>query len=148
MHQRTLHRSPTTADRDRRRPPWTLLVESCEPGVDISGFDAFRAAGFDVTVCEGPAADARECPVVRGEGCPLLDGADVVLFDLDSDPPLRSAVVAAIQARRPDLPMVVRSAAPPTGAARRCPTIRTTTSVNGQISALRKAVLRPAGPRA
>jgi hypothetical protein len=149
MFQRTVHRSPAATDQQpaRRRPPWRLLVESPEPGVDISDFGAFRSAGFEVTVCEGPASDAHECPVVRGESCPLMSEADVVLFDLDSDPPRRSEVLAAMRATRPDLPVVVRSANPTPEAARGCSTIRTTASVNGQVSALHKAVLRWTNPR-
>ncbi len=145
MFQRTLHRSPDAGA--RRQPPWRLLFESREPGLDIANFDAFHCAGFEVTVCEGPAAHAAECPAVRGEPCPLLSEADVVLFDLDCDPATRPDVLAAMRAARPDLPIVVRSNAPPEGAAQGCPTIRTTTSVNGQVSALHKAVLRSPGPR-
>jgi hypothetical protein len=146
MFQRTVHRSRSGPD--RYRPPWRLLVESPEPGLDIANFDAFRCAGFEVSVCGGPVADAHECPAVRGDSCPLVSDADVVLFDLDSDPPRRSEVLASLRTTRPDLPIVVRSADPPPEAAHGCPTIRTTTSVNGQVSALRKAVLRWPGPRA
>jgi hypothetical protein len=146
MFQRTVHRSHGAAE--RRRPPWRLLIESTEPGLDICNFDAFRCAGFEVTVCSGPVTDARECPVVRGDSCPLMSEADVVLFDLDSDPPRRSEVLAAMRATRPDLPVVVRSADPAADAARGWPTIRPTTSVNGQVSALHKAVLRWTSPRA
>jgi hypothetical protein len=145
MFQRTPHRSPAVAD--RRRPPWLLLIESTEPGLDISDFTAFRNAGFEVSVCGGPATDAAECPVVRDEPCPLLAEADVVLFDLDSDPTTRSEVLAAMRANRPGLPVVVRSNAPPGTAAHVDPTIRATTSVNGQIAALHKAVLRWPTPR-
>jgi hypothetical protein len=146
MFQRTPHRSRAAGD--RRRPPWPLLIESPESGLDISDFHAFRCAGFEVTVCGGPTADAAECPTVRGEPCPLLAEADVVLFDLDSDPGTRSEVLTAMRASRPDLPIVVRSKAPPDTAACIDPTIRTTTSVNGQIAALHKAVLRWPGQRA
>jgi hypothetical protein len=145
MFQRTVH--PTHAATSSRRPPWRLLVESSQPGLDISDFDAFRCAGFEVTVCGGPVSDARECPVVRGESCPLMSEADVVLFDLDSDPPRRSEVLAAMRATRPDLQFVVRSADPAAEAARGCPTIRPTASVNGQVSALHKAVLQWTSPR-
>jgi hypothetical protein len=110
--------------------------------VALSEFDAYHRAGFDVTVCEGPVDDAGECPVVRGEPCPLVTEADVVLFDLDSDPPRRGEVLAAIRADRPELPIVVCSSAPTPTAAGGCAAIRPTTSVNGQVSALRKAVLR------
>jgi hypothetical protein len=146
MFQRTLHRTETAGD--RRRPPWRLLIESREPGLDISNFDAFRSAGFAVTVCEGPGSHAAECAVVRDGSCPLLAEADVALFDLDSDPDIRSEVLAAMRAARPDLPIVVRSKAPPGAAAHGCPAIRTTTSVNGQVSALHRAVVRWPAPRA
>jgi hypothetical protein len=140
MFQRTVH--PTHPTTGRRRPPWRLLVESAEPGLDISNFDAFRCGGFEVTVCGGPVSDAGECPVVRGDSCPLMSEADIVLFDLDSDPTRRSEVLAAMRATRPDLPIVVRSADPSVDAAPGCSTIRPTTSINGQLSALHKAVLR------
>src|SRR4029453_17825769 len=61
MFQREVHRSQNAAP-DRRRPPWRLLVESPDPGLAISNFDAFRDAGFEVTVCAGPAVDAGEGP--------------------------------------------------------------------------------------
>jgi len=142
MFQRKVHRSPTVVT-DRQGPPWRLLVESSDGAVAISNFDAFRDAGFEVTVCEGPTGDAGECPVVRGESCPLMAEADVVLFDLDLDPDLtrRSEVLAAMRVGRPDLPIVVRSNAPAPDSASGCTTIRTTTSVGGQVSALRRAVV-------
>ena len=131
MLQRTWH----------RRAGWTLLVESNEPGVEISDFVAFRDAGFAVSACTGPGSDPAECPVVRGEPCALLDDADVVLFDLGGDPPARSVVLAAMRTARPGLPIVVRSDDPAAvGATEGCHAIPTTTSVNGQVSALRKAV--------
>jgi hypothetical protein len=53
-----------------------------------------------------------------------------VLFDLGPGRPLRSEVLAAIAANRPELPVVVR----PSEAMPR------TMSVPGQVSALRRAV--------
>jgi hypothetical protein len=155
MFQREVHRSQTAMS-NRRGPPWRLLVESPDPGLAISNFDAFRGAGFEVTVCGGPAVDAGECPVVRGEPCPLMARADVVLFDVDGDPPRRSevqaarrsAVLAAMRANRPGLPIVVMSAAPTPEMASGCATIRPTTSVGGQVAALQKAVLQWPSPPA
>lgn len=149
MFQREVHRSQAAVP-DRHGPPWRLLVESPDPGLAISNFDAFRDAGFDVTVCGGPDAHAGECPVVRGEPCPLMAGADIVLFDLDGDPPRRSEVLAprrsqvlaAMRANRPGLPIVVMSAAAAPETASGCRTIRPTTSVGGQVAALQKAVLQ------
>lgn len=154
MFQRTVHRSATGLT-NRRRPPWHLLVESPDPGLAISNFDAFRAAGFEVMVCGGPGVDAGECPVVRGEACPLMAAADIVLFDLDGDPPRRSElltesrskVLAAMRASRPGLPIVVMSAAASPVAAAGCPAIRPTTSVGGQVAALQKAVLQWPSPQ-
>jgi hypothetical protein len=140
MFQRTVHRIPAASD--RRRPPWRLLVESSEAGLAIADLDTFCSAGFEVTVCAGPEVTAGECPVVRGEVCVLAADADVVLFDLDSDPHTRSAVLAALRASRPELPVVVRSAAPPAKVARALVTIAPTTSVDGQVTALIAAILR------
>jgi hypothetical protein len=155
MFQRKVHRS-SVAVSDRRGPPWQLLVESPDPGLAISNFDAFRDAGFEVMVCGGPGVDAHECPVVGGEPCPLMAAADIVLFDLDGDPPWRSEVLttsrsevlAAMRANRPELPIVVMSAAPAAETASGCATIRPTTSVGGQVTALQRAVLQWPSPRA
>ena len=155
MFQREV-RGSQTAVSDRHGPPWRLLVESPDPGLAISDFDVFRDGGFEVTVCGGPAVDASECPVVRGEPCPLMAHADVVLFDLDGDPPQRSEVVAsrrsevlaAMRVNRPGLPIVVMSVAPAPETASGCATIRPTTSVGGQVAAVQKAVLQWPSPRA
>ena len=141
MFQRKVHRSPAVMT-VKKRPPWRLLVESPDGAVAISNFDAFHDAGFEITVCGGPMRDAAECPVVRGEPCPLMAGADVVLFDLDPDRMRRSQVLAAMRRSRPDLPIVVRSTAPAPETASGCTTIRAATSVGGQVSALRRAVMR------
>jgi hypothetical protein len=140
MLQRKVHRSPPVV-LDQTGPPWRLLVESPDPVMAVAEFDAYRRAGFDVTVCEGPADDPGECPVVHGEPCPLMAEADVVLFDLDGDPYRRAEVLAAMRADSPELPIVVRSRAP-VPAAGGCPAIRPSTSVNGQVAALQRAVLR------
>jgi hypothetical protein len=84
-----------------------------------------------------------------------MAAADIVLFDLDGDPPRRSEVLtasrsqllAAMRANRPGLPIVVMSAAAPPEAAPGCPEISPTTSVGGQIAALQKAVLQWPAPR-
>jgi len=85
-----------------------------------------------------------------------MAAADVVLFDLDGEPPRRSEmltasrseVLAAMRSNRPELPIVVMSAAAPPDAATDCPTIRPITSVGGQVTALQKAVLQWPSPRA
>lgn len=143
MFQRKLHSSPV-AVADRRRPPWRLLIETFDDAAMISDFTAFRDAGFQITLCEGPIDDPGECPAVRGAVCPLLAEADVVLFDLDADRPRRSEVLAAVRVSRPDLPIVVRSAAPASETPSGCSTIPTTTSVHGQVLALQQAVARSA----
>jgi hypothetical protein len=144
MHQRILY--PLRAGAERRRPPWRLLIESRAPGVDIANFDAFQCAGFDVAVCDGPGERPSECPLVRGEPCSLVDDADVVLFE-PCDLPWRTAVLGALRASRPELPVVVRTDEPAEDYGG-CQTIHTTTSVNGQVSALHKAVMRWTSPQA
>ena len=107
MFQRNDHQGPVAAAR-RARSPWRLLVECSDDAARISDFTAFRDAGFQIMLCEGPVDDARECPVVRGGICPFVADADVVLFD--GDRPFRSEVLAGVRASRPGLPIVVLSA--------------------------------------
>jgi hypothetical protein len=139
MFQRNDHQGPVAAAR-RARSPWRLLVECSDDAARISDFTAFRDAGFQIMLCEGPVDDARECPVVRGGICPFVADADVVLFD--GDRPFRSEVLAGVRASRPGLPIVVRSAAPAPALPDGCTWIPTTTSVHGQVSALRNAIER------
>ena len=141
MFQRTSHHRRT---RDSERPgaPWRLLVESRDPALAIADFTAFRQAGFEITLCQGPLMDASECPLVQGEPCPLATEADVVLFDLGEDredEAQRLNVLGAMRAFRPGLPIVVRSATPPPPEADAF-TIRPTTSVAGQVDACCRAV--------
>jgi len=67
----------------RAGSPPHLLVESDDPAWAVSDFSRFREAGFRVAFCPGYAADHRGCPVVGGGRCELMEGADVVLLDLD-----------------------------------------------------------------
>jgi hypothetical protein len=137
MYERPSHFRP--AHLRRGEPRWGLLVESADPVLAISDHTAFLDAGFDVTVCPGPVHEASECPLVRGEPCPLADAADVMFFDTDRGP-CRSEILDAVRTAKPDLPVVVRSAdRHVAGSGAR--TIPMTTSVAGQVSALRQAVL-------
>jgi hypothetical protein len=142
MLQRTSHRHRTRDEAERRGEPCRLLVETRDPALAVSDFTAFRRAGFEITLCEGPLAEASECPLVDGEPCPLATEADLVMFDLGDDrddAAQRACVLDAMRAFRPDLPIVVRSATPTPGTAD-ADTIRPTTSVTGQVEALWRAV--------
>jgi hypothetical protein len=125
---------------DRHRPPWRLLVESADPALAISDFGAYREAGFDVALCEGPQFEAAECPLVRGEGCPYASSADVVLFDLGDDAEARLQVLEKMLATVPDLPIVVRTTGPAPRRAGGFALIRSNTSVAGQIRVLHEAI--------
>jgi hypothetical protein len=122
-----------------------LLVESGDPAFHVDDFTRFRAAGFDVVLCSGADDADRPCPVLEGRPCELLDAADVVLFDLASPKPASRAVLEAVCGQAPDVPVVVTT--PPASAAGDdvppgCTTIRSTTSVAGQLEVLRHAVVR------
>jgi hypothetical protein len=115
--------------------PTRVLIESADPALAVSDFAAFRAAGMDVALCQGPEHTPAECPVVRGEPCQLAAGADVILFDLG---PSGQRVLEAERRLHPETPVVVRGAAPgavPEG----CGQLSVNASVDGQISVLRRA---------
>jgi hypothetical protein len=139
MLQRSTHPHP---EPDEPGGTWHLLVESADPAYTVADFSAYREAGFEVTLCQGPSESAGECPLVRNESCPFATAADVVLFDLGPHRLLRLDVLAALRAERDELPIVVRSLDPLPPTVAGCPTVSGTTSVAGQIAALREAVLR------
>jgi hypothetical protein len=108
-----------------RSPPATLAAPDRKPRAGPRDHELRRLplCGVRGDRVRGPGRHAGEFPVVRGERCSLLAEADVVLFDLDNDPRTRAVVLAAIRATRPELLVVVQSAAPPRGVARGYPTM-------------------------
>ena len=116
-----------------------LVVETDDPALVISDFARFRDAGFDVVVCSGPDAD-HPCPALDGEPCAEIERADIV-YNALRDPGTQAAV-AEVSRRATDVPMVVSVA---TGSTEPLPDgcipLTDTVSVNGQIDALRCAVL-------
>jgi hypothetical protein len=125
---------------------WHLLIESADPAYSVADFGAFREAGFEVTLCQGPTDSPGQCPLLQDESCPLAAAADAVLFDLGPDQTLRLDLLAALRASRDDLPIVVRSPDPLPATVAGCPTVSGTTSVAGQVDVLREAVLHPVRP--
>ncbi len=96
--------------RETQRPDHRphLLIESDDPAIALADFTAFTDAGFDVVVCGGPSTN-RPCPLVTGHSCPLVDRASVVFFGLDFTRPEIRAVLDAIRASYPDVPIVVET---------------------------------------
>jgi len=123
-----------------RRP--RVLVEDDHPALAISDFSLLQEAGFDVAFCSGPGGEPTDCPVLRGARCPALDGADVVLHDLDP----RLGVAGAIRRQRPGLPVLVARHRRDDGSAEPvpegCVPLAPDCSVRGQIEALRRATAK------
>jgi hypothetical protein len=112
-----------------------VLIESADPALAVSDFGAFTAAGIEVALCHGPEHTPSECPAVRGEPCQLAAGADVILYDLG---PSGAEVLEAGRRLYPATPVLVRGGVPgatPEG----CGLLPANTSVEGQISAIRRA---------
>jgi hypothetical protein len=122
-----------------RHPSQTLrlVVETDDPALEISDFVSF-AGVFDVVCCSGPREN-NPCPAVEGQPCLLVEDSDVVLNQF-TDQQTQAAVVRGVHATSPGVPMVVGMAAGlefplPEG----CVAMATSTSVNGQLHALRRA---------
>jgi len=128
-----------SGSRSGSRSTLRVLIESADPTLAVSDFRAFTAAGIDVAMCHGPDRTPAECPLVRDEPCHLFAGADVVLFD-QSEP--RHEVLEAGRRLHPATPVVVRGGHDAPGA---CPSVPASASVQGQISALRRAALGGGG---
>jgi DNA-binding NtrC family response regulator len=83
-----------------------VVIESANRDAALALLAALDAAGFDVTVCGGPAAlPGHVCPLVDGVPCPWVDHADVVVHDLDLDKAEHRAVLRTLRRTHPDIPV-------------------------------------------
>jgi hypothetical protein len=90
------------------RPGPRVLIEGRDPVASAAQARLLAQHGVEVQVCRGP----RRLP---GGGCPLLsegsyslvEGADVVLFDLDLDDADEREALLTTRLRYPDVPIVV-----------------------------------------
>lgn len=97
--------------------PHRVVIENADPASREAERRALRARGLDVVDCGGPRdLGVAGCPVVTSGRCSLVEHADVVLFDLDLDNEDDRAVLAAMRAAHPDVPVVLEV---PTAKARR-----------------------------
>lgn len=84
------------------------MVEHEDPGWRWAASERLTSAGYEVACCGGPRVLPRQrCPVVAGEPCPLLDGADVIVNGLGITTTAARAVLTAVHAQRPELPVIV-----------------------------------------
>jgi hypothetical protein len=137
MKQRVF--SPWSELRHQQRP--RLLIEDPSPALEPVEFRRFEDSGFDVAWCSGPS-EGHACPLEKGGDCRLVELADAVLMG----PGMaghRAEVAAAIQHRRPGIPIVVQI---PRGDPAQCPpgciTEFVPASVDGQIRAVWRALDR------
>ena len=138
MKQRTC--SSWSEFRHPTRP--RLLIEDPSPALEVAEFRRFEEAGFEVALCSGPN-ESCGCPLVDGYDCWLVEQADVVLMG-PGMADHRAEVAAAIQHRRPGLPIVAQmpradSGPCPPG----CMPSYFPISVDGQIRSLWRALDRP-----
>lgn len=89
--------------------PTRLLVETPDPALLVSELRRFEDAGFEVSVCPGPTADAGSCPLLRGAPCPTVAAADVVL----QGPGQGTELASAIRRLHPRVAVVVEQRQPP-----------------------------------
>jgi GNAT superfamily N-acetyltransferase len=103
----TDHGAPPWPDHEPRRP--RVLVESRNGR--WGGETRLREAGVDVAVCPGPTSRPATdpCPLLVGERCELVDGADVVVHDLDPDEDLHLRVARALRTAAAPTPLVARA---------------------------------------
>ena len=125
------NRVPTTWGKGRGRAhlPY-LLIESDDPVLAISDFNAFLEAGFNPAFCTGPAP-GRPCPLLQVGRCELIDEADVVLNRMYHD----TGLAGAVRSSRPDVPLVVVASRPDGD-------LPPTATVGTQMHVLRREVYR------
>jgi hypothetical protein len=96
----------STASSDRPR----VLVESSDAVEQWALTGALEDAGYEVAVCDGPSFHGAPCPLVRSGECHLAAGADVIVNRFRLSEPANQDVVWAVQAARPETPVIVEAA--------------------------------------
>ncbi len=71
-----------------------------------------RRAHYDTVACDGPEGNNSRCRLVVNGECSGCNGADVVVHALRHADPHNRAVLLAIQARYPGLPLIVEVPGP------------------------------------
>lgn len=87
--------------------PTRVLIENGNARARTAQAELLRDRGFVVFECGGPDPLGDGCPLLQGEVCDLVEGADLVLHDLDLDDPQHASVFDQLRARYPDLPVVL-----------------------------------------
>lgn len=84
--------------------PWVLLA-----GGDVDTLEEMRSActrrGWETYACDGPRA-GHSCPLTEGGVCSVVEGAQLVVTDLDPADQRVAAFLATLTDRYPDLPVM------------------------------------------
>jgi len=116
--RRLLSWGPTRHPRPPIEPPpdpWPdtrrgarVLVEHPDPVWRWAARQRLESAGYEVATCGGPSVLPRgRCPLIAGEPCRALEGAEVVINGLGTRYAASRAVLEAVRAARPELPVIV-----------------------------------------
>jgi hypothetical protein len=102
-----------------------VLIECSQPDAALELAAALSAAGCTVGICRGPSTDAAtRCPLHGLEPCVAVEGADLVVNELDLADPVAQEVVRGLRTRYPStsLILIADSAVPDEldGLAREC----------------------------
>jgi len=84
---------PPDAGSARRR----VLIETEDPAWADVMQQLCDPADFEFASCRGPLLIEAGCPLLRGEPCQKLEGADVILHDLDHCQPANAALLAKLK---------------------------------------------------
>ena len=87
--------------------PTRVLIENGNARARAAQAELLRDRDFVVSECSGPDPLDGGCPLLHGDTCDLVEGADLVLHDLDLDDPRHAAVFDGLRATHPDLPVVL-----------------------------------------
>ncbi len=135
-----MRRAATDATWDDDRSGRPRVVLECPPaGSPQIVARAIERHGYEVRICEGP--DRRhQCPLVHDGACALVNGADVVVNLLGTDPgdPAADVLPAVAGERRP--PAIVSDRAPADDHAHRVVITDRPLTTGGLIGAIGEAL--------
>lgn len=84
-----------------------VLVEDADGAARWAWTRVLERAGYEVATCGGPDANGGVCRLVDSGRCGLVDGADVVVYNLNAARAANAAVLDALRERAAHVPTVV-----------------------------------------
>lgn len=93
--------------RTPREGPLRVVVEDADGAAPWAWRRVLERAGYMVATCGGPDANGGMCRLVDTGRCELVEGADVILYNLNASHAANASVLDVLRERAAHVPTIV-----------------------------------------